>query len=164
MLRRDAGDPRAPAWQVGAMPNPDPQTFEVKTGAAWITASLDEAAAQHIMAVKRRPACHGRPRAACCSGEPGPVSCAPARTARCREGLGGAGEQSSCLTPPSRTRAATRSAPVLSHSRPSLGKVQPPLPLLPPVLPVDPAREGWPALPAAAESGAMPSAARPVGV
>ena len=42
------------------MPNPDPQTCEVKVGGARIAVSLDEAAAQHIMAVKRCPACHGR--------------------------------------------------------------------------------------------------------
>lgn len=48
------------AWQVRAMPNPDPQTCEVKIGGAWIAVSLDEAAAEHIMAVKRCPACHGQ--------------------------------------------------------------------------------------------------------
>ncbi|GJE51440.1 hypothetical protein GOFOIKOB_4499 [Methylobacterium tardum] len=42
------------------MPSPDPQTCEVKIGGAWIAVSLDEAAALHIMAVKRCPACHGR--------------------------------------------------------------------------------------------------------
>ena len=42
------------------MPNPDPQTCEVKVGCAWIAVSLDEAASQHIMAIKHCPACHGR--------------------------------------------------------------------------------------------------------
>lgn len=50
----------APVWQVSMMPTPDPQTCEVKIGGAWIAVSLDEAAAQHIMAAKRCPACHGR--------------------------------------------------------------------------------------------------------
>ena len=42
------------------MLKPEPQTCEVKIGVTWITVSLDEAAAQHIMAVKCCPACHGR--------------------------------------------------------------------------------------------------------
>jgi hypothetical protein len=50
----------APAWQVGTMPRPDPQTCEVKIAGAWRAVSLDEAAAHHTMAVKRCPACHGR--------------------------------------------------------------------------------------------------------
>ena len=42
------------------MPSPNPQTCEVKIGGDWRAVSLDEAVTQHIMAVKRCPACHGR--------------------------------------------------------------------------------------------------------
>ena len=37
-----------------------PQTCEVKIGSQWRAVSLTEAAVDHVMAVKRCPACHGR--------------------------------------------------------------------------------------------------------
>jgi hypothetical protein len=42
------------------MTTPDPQTCEVKIGGAWRAVTLAEAAVDHVMAVKRCPACHGR--------------------------------------------------------------------------------------------------------
>ena len=42
------------------MTTPKAQTCEVKIGSTWRSVSLDEAATEHVMAVKRCPACHGR--------------------------------------------------------------------------------------------------------
>lgn len=42
------------------MTKPKPQTCEVKIGSQWRAVSLTEAAVDHVMAVKRCPACHGR--------------------------------------------------------------------------------------------------------
>jgi hypothetical protein len=42
------------------MQTSDAQTCEVRIGDSWRAMSLDEAASQHAMAVKRCPACHGR--------------------------------------------------------------------------------------------------------
>ncbi|QGY05540.1 hypothetical protein MMSR116_29335 [Methylobacterium mesophilicum SR1.6/6] len=36
------------------------QTCEVRIGNAWHAVSLEEAATEHVMAVKRCPACHGK--------------------------------------------------------------------------------------------------------
>jgi hypothetical protein len=39
---------------------PNPQTCEVKIAGAWRAVTLGEAAIDHVTAVKRCPACHGR--------------------------------------------------------------------------------------------------------
>jgi hypothetical protein len=48
------------AWHHAGMTRPDPQTCEVKIQGAWRAVPLAEAAVDHVMAVKRCPACHGR--------------------------------------------------------------------------------------------------------
>lgn len=45
---------------AGRMTIPDRQICEVRIGNAWRAVSLDEAATEHVMAVKRCPACHGK--------------------------------------------------------------------------------------------------------
>jgi hypothetical protein len=50
----------ATAWHHAGMTMPDPQTCEVKIAGAWRAVTLGEAAVDHVMAVKRCPACHGR--------------------------------------------------------------------------------------------------------
>ncbi|GJE14715.1 hypothetical protein FOHLNKBM_5790 [Methylobacterium longum] len=42
------------------MTKPKPQTCEVKLGSEWCAVSLTQAATEHVMAVKRCPACHGQ--------------------------------------------------------------------------------------------------------
>ncbi|GJE13848.1 MULTISPECIES: hypothetical protein [Methylobacterium] len=42
------------------MTKPKVQICEVKLGSEWRSVSLTEAATEHVMAVKRCPACHGR--------------------------------------------------------------------------------------------------------
>lgn len=45
---------------AGRMTKSDRQTCEVSIGSTWRAVSVDEAAAEYIMAVKRCPACHGK--------------------------------------------------------------------------------------------------------
>jgi hypothetical protein len=42
------------------MPNPDPQTCEVKIGSAWLPMDAAKAHALHRSAQKRCPSCHGQ--------------------------------------------------------------------------------------------------------
>jgi hypothetical protein len=42
------------------MTMPDPQTCQIQIAGAWRAVTLGEAAVDHVMAVKRCPACHGR--------------------------------------------------------------------------------------------------------